>query len=141
VIFLILALPEGSFTKEGFRKTLYIIKFEIISFIQYLFQRLYIGVNYIRLFFDTNPIYEPYSKLIQKASGHDGRRIRVEYYDDINKKTKLVEYWTTFSSSLEKKNFLSPLGAKFFSKHNNEKKMILQWKFRYALLKEILKKI
>lgn len=33
-----------------------------------------------------------------------------------------MEYWTTFSSSKEKKNFFSPLGATFFSKHNNGEK-------------------
>ncbi len=50
------ALPEGAFTKKGFRKFLYTIKFELFWFIQYLFQRFYIGLNYIRLCFDANPI-------------------------------------------------------------------------------------
>jgi len=89
----------------------------------------------------TNPLYEPYSKLIQRASGHDGRRIQAEYYDEAQNKKKSVEYWTTFSSSKEKKNFFSPLGATFFSKHNNGEKMTLQWKSLYALLKETLTKI
>ncbi len=54
--YLINSLPEGAFMKEGYHKLLYTIKFEIIWFLQYLFQRFYIFIHYIRLFFDTNPI-------------------------------------------------------------------------------------
>jgi len=62
----------------------------------------------------TNPLYEPYSKLIQRASGHDGRRIQAEYYDEAQNKKKSVEYWTTFSSSKEKKKLLFAIRGNLF---------------------------
>ena len=46
-------IPEQS---EHFKRMLYTIKFELVYYLQYLFQRLYIGLTYIRLFFDVNPM-------------------------------------------------------------------------------------
>ncbi len=70
---------------------------------------------------ELHPLYKTYNKIVKTAVGHDGRRTNIEYYDVIKKKFKYVEYWTTFSSSLENKFFLTPLGAQFVAKHNNNK--------------------
>jgi len=51
----------------------------------------------------TNPLYEPYSKLIQKASGHDGRRIQAEYYDEAQNKKKVWSIGQRFLVQKKKK--------------------------------------